>query len=131
MEARSERATSEAEVPSGESPSVAASPPQSDSARHVVTTDAGGALLYLVTLAGELVSGLVAWAAAAVLLFVTGHSSGVDARLIGWIAGLSPLVWSLCALAFPSRGWWWSTGAGARRPSARERARIEEALALR
>jgi Zn-dependent protease with chaperone function len=133
MEARSGRATSEAEVPSAERSPVDASAPQSEPARRVGTTDVGGALLYLATLGGELgsalVRGMLVYGVATVVPFVTGHASVSEARLLGWIAGVFPLVWSLCALAFRSSGWWWSTGAGARRPSARERALIAETLA--
>jgi Zn-dependent protease with chaperone function len=132
MEARSERATTQVDSPSAGRPPVAAPSGESDSARHVATTDVDGALLYLATLAGELISavvrGFLVAAVVTIVGFVTGHSSRPNAVLLGWLAGVAPLAWSLSALVFPSSGWWWSTVTGARRPSARELSRIDDEL---
>jgi Zn-dependent protease with chaperone function len=89
--------------------------------------------LYLATLLCEtpviFVRVLLTLAAAALLLLVTGHSTG-SAEGLAKLA-LIPTGWSLIAIATPrGGGWWWRQNLGGRAASEREQLAYRDALAL-
>jgi Zn-dependent protease with chaperone function len=103
--------------------------PQSAVALSAVT----GLLLYLLTLAGEVMLGaaprwLLAYLGA--LALGTIVSLGPAAGQLAWIAALAPLAWSALSLVRPGNGWIWRRRLGVRRPTASETLAIEDACQI-
>lgn len=94
---------------------------------------ATGLGLYLLTLSVEVLLGAgFRW----LLIFLAATTTepliplGLGAETLAWIGALAPLAHSLLALVLPGRGRIWSRRLGARRPSAEERAAVDDALSL-
>jgi Zn-dependent protease with chaperone function len=100
-----------------------------------LATAGGGLALYALTLALELPAAALRWLVFGTLaLIVLGLAPGVSAEpgasAIALTAALAPLAWSaLALLGLPAGAGVTRFAEGARRPSARERARVEGALA--
>lgn len=95
-----------------------------------------GAALYLVTLTLELPGAALRYAlfglaaAAATSAPLDSENPDTVAAPVAAVAGLGPLLWSLCAFVLPSLGVWWRWRLGGRGPSSREREAYERALVL-
>jgi Zn-dependent protease with chaperone function len=88
-------------------------------------------VLYLLTLAGEAILGApVRW----FLVYLGATTVGVlvplglSAESLAWIAAVAPLAHSALAFALPGQGRLWRRRLGARRPTADEKAAIDDAL---
>jgi heat shock protein HtpX len=94
---------------------------------------ATGLLLYLLTLAGEVMLGAsVRWLLAYLGALALGAivSLGLAAGQLAWIVALAPLAWSALGLVRPGSGWIWRRRLGARRPTAEEALAIEDACQI-
>jgi Zn-dependent protease with chaperone function len=93
---------------------------------------ARGLVLYLLTLGVDtIVAGPVRWAIAYSAAVVGGTALALpDPWLLGWLAALGPVAWSLLAIVMPSPGALWRRRLGARRPSSSESEALGEAMVL-
>jgi Zn-dependent protease with chaperone function len=94
---------------------------------------ATGLGLYLLTLAVEMLLGAsTRW----LLIFLVAAIAGPIVRLgpgaeaLAWLGAIGPIIISFLAFVLPGRGHIWRRRLGARRPSAEERAAIDDAIAL-
>jgi len=94
---------------------------------------AGGFVLYLLTLAVELLLGAsTRWLLVYLGAAIVGEllPLGLSPEGWAWVAALAPLLWSILGLLLPGRGWVWGRRLGARRPSDEEAAAIDDAFDL-
>jgi Zn-dependent protease with chaperone function len=106
---------------------------RTDRARAISPGAITGLILYLLTLVGEgILGGPVRWLLAYLGAATAGATFplGLSAEELAWFAALSPIAWSVMALASPGRGRLWARRIGARRPSVEEAATLDDAYAL-
>lgn len=88
-------------------------------------------VLYLLTISGEVMLGAsVRWLCTYLGAATVGAivPLGLSAEALAWVAAAAPLAYSALGLALPGQGRLWRRRLGARRPTADERAAIEDAL---
>jgi Zn-dependent protease with chaperone function len=101
--------------------------------RAIVPGAASGLLLYLLTLAVEvLLGGSIRWVLAYLGAAIVGDilPLGLSPEGWAWVVALAPLLWSILGFLLPGRGWVWGRRLGIRRPSDEEAAAIDDAFYL-
>jgi Zn-dependent protease with chaperone function len=99
--------------------------------RQTLPSAIAALVLYLLTISGEVMLGAsVRWlctylGAATVGLLVP---LGLSAEGLAWVAAVAPLAYSALAFILPGQGRLWRRRLGARRPTADEKAAIDDAL---
>jgi Zn-dependent protease with chaperone function len=101
--------------------------------RATFPSAAGGLVLYLLTLAVEVLLGAsTRWLLTYLGAAIVGDMLplGLSPEGCAWVAALAPVLWSILGFLLPGRGWVWGRRLGIRRPSLQEAAAIGDAFDL-